>query len=132
MFTIRALGRFLFLFGFVAVGTYVLHCGLETGFFEDPAPPLLTFAYKFNFGITFVFTTTIIFLSKRFNDVLGYIFLVGSAVKLIAFIFIIKTRGFTIDKTVFFDFFIPYICCLALEIYIVAKLLNNSQNIDKQ
>lgn len=123
----KQISQFLIFFGILLILSYLLHAGLVTDFFEMESPRMLDFSYKFNFGITFLFSTTIILLSKRFKDQLGYIFLVGSAVKLVGFIIVTQLRGFQIDKEVFLDFFIPYFVCVVLEIYFVAKLLNNTE-----
>lgn len=120
---LKSLSRFFILFGVVLCASVALHAGLKTNFFEEPIPALLDFSYKFNFGITFIFTTTIIILSNRFADQLGYVFLIGSAVKLMAFVFISNLKGFDIDKTVFLDFFIPYVVCVVVEILIITKEL---------
>lgn len=129
---IKDLSSFLLLFGIVLCVSFALHVGLETDFFFAPISELLGFSYKFNFGITFLFTVTLIVLSKRFEDQLGYIFLAGSALKLAIFILLAKLKDFEIDKNVFFDFFIPYLICLGLEIYVVAKLLNGLNKSDNQ
>ncbi len=129
---IKSLSSFLLLFGIVLCASFALHVGLETDFFFAPISELIGYSYKFNFGITFLFTITIIVLSKKFHDQLGYIFLVGSALKLAIFILLSKLKDFEIDKNVFFDFFIPYLICLALEIYVVAKLLNSIDESDNQ
>ena len=88
--------------------------------------PLINFAYKFNVGITFLFGSTIIFASEKLKEQLGFIFLASIAVKLGIFVFLIKTSGFDIGKSVFLHFFIPYVVCVVIEIVYVIKILNGA------
>ena len=95
-------------------------------------PGLINFAYKFNTGITLLFTSTIILARDHLKEQLGFIFLAGSFVKLGIFLFLIKTSDFTIDKSVFLHFFIPYVVCVVLEIFYVIKIINGANyNKDK-
>ena len=105
--------------------TYVLHIYLNRVFFDGPVE-LINFAYKFNAGITLIFTTSIILVSEKLKEQLGFIFLASGAVKLGIFAYLIKTSDLSISKSVFLHFFVPYVICVILEIYYVAKLLNAS------
>lgn len=87
---------------------------------------LLNFAYKFNVGITFLFTSTIIMASEHLKEQLGFIFLVTGFVKLGLFLFLIKTSDHDINKSVFLHFFIPYVVCVVIEIIYVIRILNNA------
>ncbi len=112
--------------------SYGIHFYVYKTFFPDASLQLINFSYKFNFGITFLFTSTILLASRFLKDQLGFIFLGGSFVKLGIFLFIIKTSQLSIDKSVILDFFIPYTICVILEIVYVMKILNQSNfNIDK-
>lgn len=102
---------------------YGLHIYLNEIFFSAPQD-LINFSYKFNTGITFIFTTSIILASDKLKDLLGFIYLAGGFVKLAIFMYLIKTSGMTISKSVFLHFFIPYVICVIVEIYYVIKLLN--------
>ncbi|WP_416445561.1 DUF6168 family protein [Leeuwenhoekiella sp. A16] len=128
----KMLSLFLVVFGALLCLSFITHAGLLTNFFDSPVPPEILFSYKFNFGFTFMFTLTIIFLSKKVADQLGYIFLVGSGLKLVLFLILTKIKGFSVDKSVFLDFFIPYITCLTIELYIVAKILKNTKPSENQ
>ena len=128
----KMLSLFMVVFGVLLCLSFVTHVGWITNFFETPIPSTVLFAYKFNFGFTFMFTATIILLSKRFEDQLGYIFLAGSGLKIVLFLILTKLKGFTVDRSVFLDFFIPYFTCLVLELYIVAQILRNTKPTENQ
>lgn len=115
--------KFSLLLFLVAGITYGLHTYFNQLFF-DGSMELINFAYKFNVGITFIFTTSIILASEKLKDLLGFIYLAGGFVKLGVFIYLMKTSGMTISKSVFLHFFIPYVICVIVEIYYVIKLLN--------
>ena len=128
----KMLSHFLVVFGILLCISFLTHVGWITNFFKEPVPGTTLFSYKFNFGFTFMFTVTIILLSKRFEDQIGYLFLVGSVLKLVLFLVLTKLKGFSVDKSVFLDFFIPYITCLTIELYIVAKILKNTKPTENQ
>ncbi|RZS99259.1 DUF6168 family protein [Aquimarina brevivitae] len=95
------------------------HTALKTGF------SLVHFSYLFNGIFTLITGLLIIFLSVKFKDYLGFIFLGSSTLKLAIFFGISKWLGFAIDKANFLEFFIAYVICLVLEIYFLSRLLNN-------
>ena len=118
--------KFSFLLLIVSGVSYGLHVYLNQLFF-DASPELIRFAYKFNVGITLLFTTTIILASERLKDQLGFIFLAGGFVKLGIFLFLIKTLPtIIISKSVFLHFFIPYVVCVVIEMFYVIRLINQS------
>ena len=115
--------RFSLLLFFVVGITYGIHLYLSELFF-DASPRLINFAYKFNTGITLIFTTSIILASEKLKEQLGFIFLIGGAVKLGIFAYLMKTSDFSLSKSVFLHFFVPYVVCVVLEIIYVIKLIN--------
>ena len=117
--------RFTLLLFLVTGITYGLHLYINQLFF-DVSVELINFAYKFNVGITFIFTTSIILASEKLKDQLGFIYLLGGAVKLGIFAYLIKTSGVSISKSVFLHFFAPYVVCVILELFYVIKLLNEA------
>lgn len=118
--------KFSFLLLLCAGISYILHSYIYATMFPEKSLELINFSYKFNFGITFLFTSTIILASQHLKEQLGFIFLAGSFVKLGIFLFIIKTTDLSIDKSVFLNFFIPYTLCMILEIFYVIKILKTS------
>lgn len=122
----RHLIKFTGLLLFVAGASYMLHVFIYRSMEPDPDFSLINFAYKFNFGITFIFTTTIIMASKQLKEQLGFIFMAGSFVKLGVFMYLLKTGDFETGKEVFFHFFIPYALCVVLEILYVIRILNGT------
>ena len=63
---------------------------------------------------------------KKHKDNLGYLYLIGSGLKFIAFYFFFlpsyRADG-VIDKQEFFTFFIPYVSSLILETFTLIQLL---------
>lgn len=118
--------RFSLLLFMTAGITYGIHYSAVTYFFPDTPIDLLNFAYKFNVGVTLLFTTTIIIASEQLKEQLGFIYLVSAFVKLGIFLFLIKTSDYEIGKSVFLHFFIPYVVCVILEIIYVIKILNGA------
>lgn len=122
----RHLMKFTGLLLFVAGASYMLHAYIYRAMEPDPDFSLINFAYKFNFGITFIFTSTIILARKQLKEQLGFIFMAGSFVKLGVFMYLLKTGGFETGKEVFLHFFIPYALCVVLEILYVIRILNGT------
>lgn len=122
----KHLSRFSLLLFSAAGITFLLHYLVVTNFFPETPVALLIFSYKFNVGITFLFTTTIILASKQLKEQLGFIFMISGFIKLGIFLYLIKTSEFTLDKSVFLHFFIPYVVCVILEIIYVIKILNGA------
>ena len=113
----------LFLFSGI---TYALHTAIYNYLDAEGSLKLINFAYKFNMGITLLFTSTIILASEHLKEQLGFIFLISGFVKLGLFLFLIKTSEFEINKSVFLHFFVPYVVCVVLEIIYIIKLLNRA------
>ena len=112
---------------FVTAGaTYLIHYAAFQHFYPERPLDLVNFAYKFNVGITLLFTTSIILASEQLKEQLGFIFLLSGFVKLGIFLYLIKTSQHDIDKSVFLHFFIPYVVCVVLEIIYIIKLLNQA------
>lgn len=103
---------------------------LHTGFFVDSGQKelleLINFAYKFNILFTYLFTTTIILLSKQLKNQIGFFFLGGGFVKIAVFIYLIKSMGFDTGREVFLHFFLPYVTCVVVEIVFISRILNRS------
>lgn len=84
-------------------------------------------AYLSNFGMTFLATLAIYQFRKSHTESLGYIFLAGSLIKLLAFAVFIQpllTIHYTEKSSAFFLFFVPYAFALAVEIRVLIRLLN--------
>lgn len=118
--------RFSLLLFLVAGVSYALHYAVYIYVFPDSPLDLVNFSYKFNVGITLLFTSTIILASEHLKEQLGFIYLIGGMVKLGIFIYLIKTLGFDLNKSVFLHFFIPYALCVVVEIFYISKILNRT------
>lgn len=115
----------LWLFLTAGIG-YFLHKGLYTHLNAEANLEMLEFAYKYNVGITIVFTTTMILASQQLKEQLGFIFLISGMIKLGIYIFLIKNLGFPMEKSSFLHFFIPYVLCVVVEIIFIIKILNST------
>lgn len=115
----------LWLFLTAGIG-YLLHKGIYTHFNSEANLKMLSFAYKYNVGITIVFTTTMLLASQQLKEQLGFIFLISGVVKLGIYIFLIKNQGFSMEKSSFLHFFIPYVLCVVVEIIFIIKILNRT------
>lgn len=123
---IKHLIRFSLLLFLTNGVVYLLHSNFFSWFDLPGSLDLINLAYKFNVGITFLFTSTIIVASEQLKEQLGFIFLVTGFVKLGLFLYLIKTSHHEIGKEVFLHFFIPYVVCVVMEIIYVVKILNSS------
>lgn len=122
----KLLTRFiLYLFLFAGLSYAVHYTALEEFGLEN-LRELIIFAYKFNVGVTLLFTSTIILARKILKEQLGFIFLISGFVKLAVFLFLINRSELEINKSVFLHFFIPYVACVVLEITYVIKILNRT------
>lgn len=128
---LKHLFQFTLLLLFVSGAAYMLHIWLNRQYFEGPVA-LINFSYKFNIGITFIFTTSIILVRERLKEQLGFLFLASGFVKLGIFLFLTKTTDLTISKSDFLHFFFPYVVCVIVEVYYVIKVINEANfNKDK-
>lgn len=123
---IKDLLRFSLLLFFVAGLSYGIHLTAINYYFPAGTVELVNFAYKFNIGITLLFTSTIILASEHLKEQLGFIFLVSGMVKLGIFFYLIKSSDFVLSKAVFLHFFIPYALCIVVEIFYISKILNRT------
>lgn len=111
---------------FVVIGVlYGVQRFIMESFFSMHELDFLHFSYKFNFGITLLFTSTIILVSEKLKDQVGFVFLAGGMVKIGLFLYLIKDMGFEINKSNFLIFFIPYLGGLLVELFFVMRILKD-------
>ncbi|WP_366141994.1 DUF6168 family protein [uncultured Aquimarina sp.] len=122
---IKNLLRFLVLFLIILSGTYFIHNWVINYFSFHSNSTIVNLSYIFNALYTVLLIIVILILSKRFKDQIGFIFLAGSFIKLGVFVAITKLSSIDIDRSVFLDFFMPYVISLILEVYYVSKILNS-------
>lgn len=123
---LKDLLRFSTLLFLSIAATYALHYGIFTLLNPNGTLELINFAYKFNVGITLLFTSTIILASEHLKEQLGFIYLFTGFVKLGIFLYLIKTSEYTIEKSVFLHFFAPYVVCVVVEIIYIIKILDRT------
>jgi len=68
-------------------------------------------------------------LKKKYKDQLGFFFIAGSFVKFV-FFFVFFYPSFKVDGVIntqeFASFFIPYVLCLIIETFFMAKVLKKT------
>ncbi|WP_299434079.1 DUF6168 family protein [uncultured Aquimarina sp.] len=119
--------RFFVIFLIFLTGSYFVHTWLARFFSLNSDAFILKVSYIFNSIYAVCLIITIFMLRKKFKDQIGFIFLAGSFVKLGVFVAITKLSSIEVDKSVFLDFFTPYVISLVLEVYYVSKILNESK-----
>lgn len=118
--------RFSF-FLFLAAGiSYALHLSVLSNLISEGPSELVNFAYKFNIGFTFVFTSALILVSQRLKDQIGFVFLFSGMIKLGVFFYLIKTSDFNLNKSLFLHIFIPYVVCVVVEILYLSRILHRT------
>ncbi|MCK8523299.1 hypothetical protein M0D21_17090 [Aquimarina sp. D1M17] len=116
---------FLFLFVVIVIGGYFIHTEIIKSFSLDRNDKIIDLSYLFNGAFTIVFTVGTLLVRKRFKDLIGFIFMGGSLIKIGGFIAITKFNDIEINKNVFLDFFIAYLICLILEVYYFSRILKS-------
>src|SRR5699024_1973405 len=113
--------RFIVYLALAAGILYLAHWFTATSLLGKTELSFLGFSYKFNFGITLIFTSTILLFAQKLKDQIGFIFLAESTIKLGLFFFLSQKLGFEIGKNNFFEFFVPYIGCLSVELFFIIR-----------
>lgn len=97
--------------------------------------PLLEHHIIMSYGLNYV-TTVLVYvfllkLKQHHAESLGFIFMGGSMMKFMVFLLFLypfyKSDG-VISRIEFFTFFVPYSCCLVIEIFSFAKVLKEESN----
>lgn len=117
--------RFVLLLALVSAAVYGAQRFLLFNFSESTALDFLHFSYKFNVGFTLIFTSTIILISEKLGDQIGFVFLAEGVIKIGLFLYLASKMGFNLDRSNFFLFFIPYLSCLLVEVFFVIRLLKD-------
>jgi len=87
----------------------------------------LVMSYIINGILTALIFTGLIFLKKKYNDQLGFLYLVGSFIKFIVFFIVFYphfNEDLVITKIEFSVFFVPYLIGLILETIELSIVLN--------
>lgn len=104
---------------------YVLHRYLLLPLFPNVTIDFVNFSYLYNVCATLLMGA-IIFLAAHYSkNYLGFIFLAFGFMKLGLFLLFSKSFGFTLDRSLFLHFFIPYLIGLGIEIFILTQQLKD-------
>ena len=108
----------------VAFGAHIL----ALNYFELPLfDNKIILAYVINLILAIIIFATLHKLKDKFKEQLGFLFIAGSFLKFIVFFIVFygtyKADG-VIKKPEFVAFFVPYILCLTIETFSLAKWLN--------
>jgi len=121
----KSLLKFSITFLVVLLISYFVHNTVVNFYSINTDTSILNFSYVFNGVYTLCLVTAIVLLVRKLKDQIGFIFLVGSFLKIGLFLAFTKFNNQEIEKSVFLDFFIPYIVSLILEVLYISKILNN-------
>ena len=86
----------------------------------------MTWAYFLNLALAYGIYFAMLQFAAQQSKHLGFLFLIGSALKFVAYFVILQpifSRDGSLSKTEFFYFFIPYLTCLIAETLALVKLL---------
>lgn len=87
----------------------------------------LKFTYAFNLLFTLPIMLFIIMLIKYLKRYVGFIFLGLGIIKIFAFIIYTKNNEIDINRDNFLLFFIPYLICLFVEVFVLSRYLNKAK-----
>lgn len=117
-----------FLLPFIAI-TATLHLLILKTMEKPIYDNKIILAYIANISLAVIIFFGIYLIRKQQESNLGFIFLLGSFLKFGIF-FLVFYPEYKIDGTIqrieFVTFFTPYAICLIIEVYFLAKLLNNN------
>lgn len=116
--------KFTLLFVAILGFSYVLQVYLFQPELAAKQLYLVKYSYLFNFTFTYVLMLNIFIFKKLLEDKLGFVFLGISMLKFVIFYFAVKSKNIEINKSDFLLFFIPFVLCLAIEIFYISKILN--------
>ncbi len=129
---IKSILRFILILSSLLIFTFLMHnhflISASLNEVSRKAPLIQT--YTFNGLFTALAYTILTLLRHTRMNILGFIFLAGSTVKLLMFLVLFRP-GYMEDSTVsteeFLEFFVPYGICLFLEVLFIAKILNPTE-----
>jgi len=116
--------KFTLIFSFILGLAYVLQVKLLQTTLTQEDAILIKFSYLFNFAFTYFLMLNIILFQNKLKEKLGFIYLGVSMLKFGVFFFLTKTQNIEINKSDFLLFIIPFVLCLAIEIFYVVRILN--------
>ena len=98
---------------------------LKNPLFEN----LIVSSYIINYSLALIIYATLFLLKKKYEHILGFIFMGGSFLKFgiyfLLFYPVFKQNG-TIETLEATSFLTPYISCLIIETFYLIKLLNST------
>ena len=125
---IRKALTFLFQIIITLILLGVLHYGILYARGWPISVPDILWAYLLNLVLAVGIYLAMLQFAAQQSRHLGFLFLVGSALKFAAYFVILQPifmRDGTLSKTEFFYFFIPYLACLIAETLALVKLLRD-------
>ncbi|SNR40058.1 hypothetical protein SAMN06265371_102312 [Lutibacter agarilyticus] len=111
----------------ILVVTFALHTSILHYLQLPRFNNLIIESYVVNVLMAIIIYGSLFFLRKKYLDILGFIFMIGSFLKFGVY-FVLFYPKFNIDGEVVrleaTSFLIPYLTCLTVETYYLIKLLN--------
>ncbi|WGK65784.1 DUF6168 family protein [Croceiramulus getboli] len=120
--------QFMVQLALVCTLVFLIQVFLLQHYDHPPFDNQLILAYAVNMIIALGVVLTINAVLHRMKNSLGFIFIAGSGLKFVLFFLLFYPEYKADDQLTlleFFAFFVPYVCCLFLEVRYLAKLLNN-------
>ena len=125
--------KFTLIFSFLLGLAYVIQVKFLQPSLTEQDAILIKFSYLFNYAFTYFLMLNILLFQNKLKDKLGFIYLGVSMLKFAIFFFITKIENIEINKSDFLLFIIPFVLCLAVEIFYVVRILNSfNYNSDKE
>ncbi len=111
----------------IIVVTFVIHTSILHYLQLPRFNNLIIESYVVNVLMAIIIYGSLFFLRKKYLDILGFIFMIGSFLKFGVYLILFYPK-FNIDGEVIrleaTSFLIPYLTCLTVETYYLIKLLN--------
>src|SRR5690625_70365 len=103
----------LFFLGFLF---YLGQKHFTTTFFKEGQIGLLTFNYLFNGIAALIILGNLYLISKINKDFLGFLLILLSVIKILIYVAMIKSKGYTLERDLFLEIFLPYSLGKTIEI----------------
>lgn len=118
--------RLSFLLVTLLVFAYFIHLNLLSSENLEAKKELLKLSYLYNFGFSSLLLFNYIVFRTKLLSLIGFVFLASGVIKIGLFYFLVKQSEFEKNKSTFLLFFVPFIICLGVEIFYLAKDLNQA------
>lgn len=127
--TIKLISAFSAQLFFILLILFAIQSSIQSHFEGQAFQHLIIEAYSANYFLVVFTFSLILFMKKKQNAGMGFVFFGGFLLKLAVFFIFFKGEyqaDGDIQRAEFFSFFVPYSICLIAETYQLVKILNRS------